>query len=124
MDEAQMESESIRQFEVMTGIEVIVHGDVSRLRLAQRIIQQWEAISVRAVRLLEGFMRDRGEFYLGSIKVFAVKDADGGDFLFWYNFSADRDPHEYNYTYFEVYFSCHEPPSEPFWPYKFTVGFY
>jgi hypothetical protein len=124
VDEAQTDRESIHRFEVMTGVDVIVHGDESRLRLARRVIDQRDAISARAVELLESFMRDRGEFDLSSIEVCAAKEPDGGDFSLSYDFTADRDPHEYGYTYFEVYFSCHEPPGEPFRPYKFTVGFH
>ena len=32
--------------------------------------------------------------------------------------------YSYGYTYFEVFFFCHEQPQEPFWPFKFTVGFH
>jgi hypothetical protein len=38
-------------------------------------------------------------------------------------FIADRDPHEYGFTYFEMFFRCDEPPQVPCWPFKFTVGF-
>jgi hypothetical protein len=36
----------------------------------------------------------------------------------------DNDaPDMFDYAYFEVYIFHNEPPSTPFWPYKFTVGF-
>lgn len=124
MNAAQTDGECIRRFEVITGVEVVVHGDESRFRLARQIIEQRDAISARAVRLLESFMRDRGEFDLASIEVLPAKGTDGGDFSLRYTFVAERDLHEYGYTYFEVCFSCHEPPAVPFWPYKFTVGFH
>jgi hypothetical protein len=112
------------RFEYETGVEVVVNGDESRRQLAQRVVEHMEAISGRAVRLLESFMRDRGAFKLSSVEVFAEKTPQGGDFSLWYTFISDCDPHEYGYTYFEVYFSCCEPPGEPFWPFKFTVGFH
>jgi hypothetical protein len=116
--------DSFLRFEHETGVEVVVNGDESRRQIARRVIEHREAISGQAVRLLESFMRDRGVFHLSSIEVFAEKTPDRGDFSLWYTFIADRDPHEYGYTYFEVYFWCHEPPQEPFWPFKFTVGFH
>ena len=106
------------------GVEVVVYGDESRTRLARRVIEHREAISAKAVGLLESFMRDHGTFDLSSIEVFAAAMPKEGDFALRYSFAADRDPHEYGYTYFEVFFSCHEPPGEPFWPFKFTVGFH
>ena len=124
MDEALSDRERIRRFEVTTGVEVVVQGDESRSRLACRVIEQLETLTVQAVRTLDAFMRDRGEYDLSTIEVLAAKAADGCDFSLRFTFVADRDPHEYNYTYFEVYFGCHEPPSQPFWPHKLTVGFW
>jgi hypothetical protein len=124
VDEALTDSDCIRQFEVTTAVEVAVHGDESRLRLACRVIEHRDALSAQAVRLLDAFMRDRGEFDLSSIEVLATKAPDGCDFSLCYTFVADRDPHEYGYTYFEVYFGCHEPPRQQFWPHKLTVGFW
>jgi hypothetical protein len=123
MDEALTDGERIRRFEVTTDVEVIVHGDSSRSRLACMVIEQREALTARAVRTLDAFMRDRGEYDLSSIEVLESKAEDGCDFSLRFNFVADRDPHEYNYTYFEVYFGHHEPPGPTFWPHKFTIGF-
>jgi hypothetical protein len=116
--------DSIRRFEVVNGVEVIIHGNDARDRLARRVIENLEAISAQAVRLLESFMRDSGAFELSGVEVFASVTLEGGYFALQYTFEADRDPHEYNYTYFEVFFFCHEPPQLPFWPFKFTVGFH
>jgi hypothetical protein len=69
-------------------------------------------------------MRDRGVFNLSSIEVFDTVTPNEGDFVLTYSFVADCNPHEYGYTYFEVFFFYHEPPQEPFWPFKFTVGFH
>ncbi len=41
-----------------------------------------------------------------------------------YSFWPDDDPHAYGYTYFDVVFAAREPPNEPFWPIRFTVGFH
>ena len=112
------------RFVFVPGIDVIVHGDESRMGLARRVIECQEAISAKAIRLLESFMRDCGTFNLSSIEVFAKVTAKEGDFTLRYTFTATRNPHEYGYTYFEVFFCCHEPSQEPFWPFKFTVGFY
>ena len=106
------------------GVEVVVNGDATRRKLAQRIVDGLTGISDRATRLLVSFMRDSGKFELASVEVFPRKSDDGGDFSLRFTFTADRDPHEYGYTYFDVYFGHHGPPGPEFWPYKFTVGFH
>jgi hypothetical protein len=124
VDERLTDSERIRRFGVTTGVEVVVHGDESRTRLACQVIEQREALTAQGVRTLDAFMRDRGEYDLSTVEVLAAKAADGTDFSLRFTFIADRDPHEYNYTYFEVYFGCHEPPQPAFWPHKLVVGFW
>ena len=117
-------ADEVERFEIADGVELIVHGDESRTQLARRVIENREATSAQAVRLLESFMRDRGTFDLASVEVFATVTPNEGDFSLQFTFVADHDPHEYNYAYFEVFFFCHEPPQEPFWPFKFSVGFH
>jgi hypothetical protein len=124
VDEVLSETQRIRRFSITTGVDVIVHGDESRSRLACRVIEQREALTAQAIRTLDAFMRDRGAYDLSSIEVLATKADDGCDFSLMFTFEADRDPHEYGYTYFEVYFGCHDPPSQPYWPHKLTVGFW
>ena len=124
MDEALTDGEYLRRFEVTTGVEVIVQGDASRTRLACRVAENRDALEARAVGLLDAFMRDRGAYELSWFEVLAAQSEDGTDFLLRFNFVANRDPHEYGYTYFEVYFGTHEPPGQPFWPHKLTVGFW
>ena len=87
-------------------MDVTVHGDESRTHLARRVIENREAISAKAVRLLESFMRDHGSFDLTSIEVFATVTPKEGDFALGFSFIADRTLDEYNYTYFEVFFFC------------------
>ena len=106
------------------GVEVVVDGDETRRTLAHKVVDELAGISERATHLLVSFMRDSGTFDLGSVEVFPGKSDDGGDFTLRFAFTADRDAHEYGYTYFDVYFSHHAPPSPEFWPYKFTVGFH
>jgi hypothetical protein len=107
-----------------SGVEVLVHGNDGRKLLGVRVLENHKTISAKAVALLESFMRDHGTFELSDIEVFAERTAEGGDFVLRFTFTADHDPHDYGYTYFEVFFGCHEPPGEPFWPFKFTVGFH
>lgn len=111
-------------YNVATGVEIVIDGGEPRRQLAERVVADLESLSRQAVRLLENFMKDRGDFEFSSVEVLPVRSEDGSDFSLRYNFTAERDPQEYSYTYFEVYFSYHEPPSPPFWPHKFTVGFY
>jgi hypothetical protein len=105
--------------------ELVVHGGEDRERLARRVVEQQEALSARALGLMGGFLResfDPAAFSLDSIEVRA--DDSGGDVVLSYSFSPDADPHAYGYTYFDVVFAAREPPSEPFWPIRFTVGFH
>lgn len=109
-------------YNVATGVEDVIDGGEPRRQLAERVVADLESLSKQAVRLLEDFMQDRGEFDLSSVEMLSAKSEDGSDFSLRYTFTADRDPHEYGYTYFEVYFSHHQPPGPQFWPHKFTVG--
>ena len=118
------DSDRIMWYHVATGVEIDIDGGELRRQLAERIVAELESLSKQAVDLLESFMKDRGEFVLASVEVLPTKSEDGSDFSLRYHFTADRDPHEYGYTYFDVYFSHHEPPARPFWPHKFTVGFH
>ena len=92
--------------------------------LAIRVAKDLEAIHDQALKLLISFMKDTGTFNLDYVHVFAQKTAEYEDFFLSFSFTADRNPHEYGYTYFKVFFASHEPPQPPFWPFKFTVGFY
>ena len=55
-------SDRFLRFEYETGVEVAVNGDDSRKKLAWQVIKNLDAISAKAIRLLESFMRDRGTF--------------------------------------------------------------
>jgi hypothetical protein len=106
------------------NIEVVVDGNATRRELAQKIVDELLGLSTRATQLLVSFMRASGTFDLDSIEVFPWRIDCGGHFKLRFVFTADCDPHEYGYTYFDVYFSYNDPPQPEFWPYKFTVGFH
>ena len=57
MDEALTDSERIRRFEVTTGVEVVVHGDESRLRLACRVIEEATPSRLHRLRVMSRLMR-------------------------------------------------------------------
>jgi hypothetical protein len=105
-------------------VEFVVYGNEVRQELAERLSKHCQEISGQGTKLLQAFMRDKGTFDLDSVEVFECKDNDGADFSLSYKFTADHDPNEYNYTYFEVFFAHHEPPQRPYSPVKFTVGFH
>lgn len=122
-DHALAESEPIRRFELAGDVEVTIHGDESRDELARLVVEHLDELSARSKKMLESFMRDSGEYELASIEVLAGKTTDGSDFSLRFTFRADRDPNEYGYTYFEVYFAHRKPPQDQFWPHKMTIGF-
>jgi hypothetical protein len=111
------------------GVELIVHGDEARHRLALQVVEHREEISAGALRLLcdflrESFGRERAAFDLISIEVSATTAPDGGDVSLRYYFTPTTDPEEYGYTYFEVVFTGHQSPGERFRQFRFTVGFH
>ncbi|MFO0961208.1 MAG: hypothetical protein U0800_27825 [Isosphaeraceae bacterium] len=110
-------------YHVATGVEYVIEGGEPRRQLAELIVAHLESLSDHGIRLLRSFMKDCGEFDLSSVEVLPTKSEDGTDFCLRYHFTADHDPHEYDYTYFEVYFSHDDPPGRPFSISKFTVGF-
>jgi hypothetical protein len=106
--------------------ELIVHGGAEREGLARSVGEQQDALSARALGLMGGFLRESFEpaaFSLDSIEVLPGDD-EQGDVVFRYSFWPDDDPHAYGYTYLDVVFAAREPPNEPFWPVRFTVGFH
>lgn len=108
----------------ITQVEIVIEGDETRSQLAKRLMDELESISGQAIHLLESFMKDHGTFELSSIEVLPVKSEDGSNFSLRYTFTADHDCHEYGYTYFDVYFSQHQPLGPLFWPHKFTIEFH
>jgi len=105
--------------------ELIVHGE-EREVLARSVVEQQDALSARALGLMGGFLRESFEpaaFSLDSIEVLP-RDDERGDVVLRYSFWPDDDPQAYGYTYFDVVFAAREPPNEPFWPIRFTVGFH
>jgi hypothetical protein len=111
------------QFQNATGLEFIAHGDASRYDLLWRVVDDLESVQSKAVHLLESFMKDSGEFTIVSVTV-SADASDGVDIALRFEFCADRDHHEYTYTYFDVYFADRRQPRPHFWPCKFTIGFH
>lgn len=72
--------------------------------------------------LRPSFTDTRGAFDLDSIEVFAERTPDQGDFSLRYLFSEDA--REYGNTYFDVFINANAPPSAPYWPFRFAVGFH
>ena len=113
------------RFDNADGVEFIAHGDASRHELLWRVIDELETVQAKAIHLLESFMKDSGEFDLGTVTVLPEKSDDGADFFLSFGFFADRDKHEYTYTYFHVFFGdARDHPHPQFWPCKFTIGFH
>jgi hypothetical protein len=111
------------QFENADGVEFIAHGDDSRYELLWRIIDELETTQATAIRRLESFMKDSGEFTLELVEVLS-QPSDAVDFFLRFAFFADRDRHGYTYTYFDVFFNdALNHPRPHFWPCKFTIGF-
>ena len=110
------------QFENADRVEFIAHGEASRHELLWRIIDELETTQATAIGRLESFMKDSGEFSLELVEV--LSDAsDGVDSFLRFAFFADRDRHEYTYTYFDVFFADRQQPRPHFWPCKFVIGF-
>jgi hypothetical protein len=100
-------------------VEVEAENDNQAIRVAQNL----EGIHDQALKLLSSFMKETGTFELEYVYAFAQQTAEQGDFFLSFGFTADRDAHEYGYTYFHVHFFEHQKPSPHFWPFKFVVGF-
>lgn len=112
------------RFDNADGVEFIAYGDACRHELLWRVIDELETVQAKAIHLLESFMKDSGEFTLESVEALSEKSSDGVDFSLRFEFTADRDRHEYTYTYFDVFFADRQQPRPHFWPCKFTIGFH
>ncbi len=112
------------RFEDGQGLEYEVDGGEDRLALAFEVAQSIANIRKQSEALLYDFMKHKGTFSAEFAQVFASPEADGGGVRIRYSFTADNDPHEFGYTYFDVILAVREPPSPRFWPIKFVVGFW
>lgn len=119
----QRHSQFVR-FEDADGLEYEVHGDDSRLQLAFELAESIEPVLKQAQSLLCDFTRHAGTFSAEFVEVLAAPDEDGGGCRIRHSFAADADPHDFGYTYFDVYAAIREPPSERSWPVTFVVGFW
>jgi hypothetical protein len=97
--------------------------DIAR---ANSVLSNVEGLKSRAIKLLEDFMKDKGTWYLASVDCGTKAERLEVDFVLSFAFEADRDPHEYGYTYFDVCFKVLEnshPTDSNGRPIKFVVGF-
>jgi hypothetical protein len=112
--------------------EVIVRGDDSGpsqpdIDRANFTLSNLEALKLRAISLLEEFMRDKGTWYLATVDCGSKAQRLESDYVLSFSFTADAAPHEYNYTYFDVCFRVAErahSTERAGRPIKFVVGFH
>ena len=112
-------------------IQVTVFGgdsgpDPNKLALANDILKNFDEVTQRAIELLEAFMKDRGRFVCGGLDLGLEAMRQECAFMLELGFTADRDPHEYGYTFFSVCFSEHPDHPAPRYrrhPFKFVVQF-
>jgi len=118
--------------ETSEGIEVVVLSvnsvpSESHLAQANAVLENIEELKPKAIRLLEGFMKDKGSWDVGSIDCGLEAQRQECTFLIGLDFYFDGDPCEYGYTYFNVGFNiipnCH-PSDQHGRPIKFVVGFH
>ena len=83
------------QFYNSDDVEFIAHGSSDRYELLWKAIDDLASIQTSAVKLLESFMKDSGEFELTTVEVLEDKSDDGLDLWLRFCFVADRDPHKY-----------------------------
>ena len=111
-------------FEDENGFEYEVYGDDSRFNLACELGANAETVLNQTEVLLRSFIKFEGEYQPNHAEILADNENDGSSCLIRYSFESCNDPHEFGYTYFDVYVSIREPPSPRFWPTKFVVGFW
>lgn len=118
-------------FQAKDGSELFVAGneqepDQESIKMAYLVIEQYEHIKSKAIKLLESFMKENGTWYIGTIHLGTSAKYNNCDFQLELGFEHDLNPHEYNYTGFVVCFILgHEnpPPLNKPHPFKFIVEF-
>ncbi len=119
----QRHSDFVR-FEDADGLDYEVYGGDSRLQIAYELAESIQPLLKQAETLLYDFMKHAGTFSATFVEVLAAPDDDGGECRIRYTFVADAGPHDFGYTYFDVFVAIREPPNPRFWPIKFVVGFW
>ena len=105
-------------------IEFVAHGDDTRYTTLLDVANELDRVNAQCLKLLSDFMKHAGTFELDGVEVPNSPHDDGASVSLRYNFVADADPHEFNYTYFDVWLGRQSEPLPPFWPFKFVVGFH
>ena len=112
------------RFEDEHELEYEVYGGEDRLPLAFEVAHSIASSRKQSETLLYDFMKHKGTFSAEFVEIFASPEEDGGGIRVRHSFTAEHDPHEFGYTYFDVILAVREPPSPRFWPIKFVVGFW
>jgi len=112
------------RFEDENELEYEVYGGDSRLDMAYEFAANANTVLGQTESLLRSFIKFEGEYHPNHVEILAENEDDGSSCLVRYSLESHDDPHEFGYTYFDVYVSVREPPNPRFWPTKFTVGFW
>ncbi|KAA1256949.1 hypothetical protein LF1_57570 [Rubripirellula obstinata] len=112
------------RFEDASGLEYEVYGGESRLSVAFEIAANSTAVVKLAEGLIRSFIKFDGVYAANHCEVLASPEDDGSVSLIRYSFESASDPHEFGYTYYDVYVALRDPPSPRFHPTKFVVGFW
>src|SRR5688572_11694103 len=106
------------RFENESGLPFVAQGVQGRCELLLEAAASIDSIAKRGLNLLKDFMKHAGRFDLESVEMLAAPDDDGASLILRYSFNAASDPHEFTYTYFDVWYKVCDPPLEQFWPIK------
>ena len=108
----------------MTVWSFEVYGGDVRLPLAYEFASKAKTAIATAEGLIRSFVKFDGTYSANHVEVLAEAEEDGSCFLVRFSFELASDPHEFGYTYYDVYLSPREPPELRFHPTKFVVGFW
>ncbi|GAA5505590.1 hypothetical protein [Novipirellula caenicola] len=112
------------RFEDENELEYEVYGDDSRFDIARELAANSSTVLEQTENMIRSFIKFDGEYHPNHVEVLASNEDDGSSCLVRFSFEARKNPHEFGYTYFDVYVSIREPPNPKFWPTKFVVGFW
>ena len=112
------------RFEDDNELEYEVYGDQLRFEIAREIAANVKTVLTQAEELLRSFIKHDGNYHANHVEILECNQDDGSSSLVRFSLESRDDPHEFGYTYFDVYVSVREPPSPRFWPTKFVVGFW
>jgi hypothetical protein len=111
--------------------EIFIKGDEigpnkDSFAWAEKLMPILEECKSKAIRLLESFMKDEGNWHLCTASFIETEEHKGCVFTLDFGFESNSNCHEYDYTGFLVCFSWHENNPAPLnmpHPFKFVVAF-